>query len=286
MDDEFDRSGAVDDRSGRRGPLVSPAELAAELDGVTVLDVRYVMGGPPGRGQHLAGHVPGAAYVDLDDDLADPPGAGGRHPLPDEARFEAAMRRAGVRADRPVVVYDDWAGRAAARAWWLLRFHGHPDVRVLDGGWSAWQEEGHDVEVGESVVEPGDFTVSQEKGMAVVEADGVLDVTVLVDARARERFTGEVEPVDPVAGHVPGAVNVPTTANLDERGRFLPPRRLREVYAAAGADAGGAVAAYCGSGVTAAHDLLAMEVAGIHAALYPGSWSGWITDPRRPVERG
>ena len=268
------------------GPLISPDELAASLGRVTVLDVRYVMGGPAGRGEHAAGHVPGAAYVDLDEDLADPPGTGGRHPLPDEGRFEAAMRRAGVRAERPVVVYDDWQGRAAARAWWLLRFHGHPDVRVLDGGWTAWREAGHVVETGETTPEPGDFVVSPAKQMPAIGVEEVLGVDVLVDARAPERFRGETEPVDPVAGHVPGAVNVPTTANLDGRGRFLPPERLREAYAAVGADAGAGVAAYCGSGVTAAHDVLAMEVAGIRAALYPGSWSEWVTDPERPVETG
>jgi thiosulfate/3-mercaptopyruvate sulfurtransferase len=272
------------------GPLIAPDDLAAGLaadpDRWTVLDVRYAMGAPPGRGLHEAGHVPGAAYVDLDTDLADPPGPGGRHPLPDAARFETAMRRVGVRADRPVVVYDDWQGRAAARAWWLLRLHGHPDVRVLDGGWTAWVEEGHPVETGAPEVAPGDFTVAAAPGADVVGADEVLDVDVLVDARAPERFRGETEPVDPVAGHIPGAVNVPTTDNLDERGRFLPAERLREVYARVGADRAGSVAAYCGSGVTAAHDVLAMEVAGIRAALYPGSWSGWVTDPERPVATG
>jgi thiosulfate/3-mercaptopyruvate sulfurtransferase len=277
MDEDFART---------RRPLIDPDELAAALGDVTVLDVRYATGGPPGRHAHLAGHVPGAAYVDMDTDLADPPGAGGRHPLPDEARFEAAMRRAGVRDDRPVVVYDDWQGRAAARAWWLLRHHGHGDVRVLDGGWTAWLEDGHPAEAGEASVTPGDFTVSAVKRTAVVGADGVPAVEVLVDARAPERFAGETEPVDPVAGHIPGAVNVPTTDNLDDRGRFHPPARLRATYARVGADTAASVAAYCGSGVTATHDLLAMEVAGIEAALYPGSWSGWITDPQRPVETG
>lgn len=276
------------DRFGvlRRGPLISPDELAANLDRFTVLDVRYLVGGPPGREQRRAGHVPGAAYVDLDDDLADPPGAGGRHPLPDPARFEAAMRSAGVRGDRPVVVYDDWQGRAAARAWWLLRHHGHGDVRVLDGGWSAWLQDGHSADSGEPAVSPGDFTRSDTGRMPVVEAADVLGVDVLIDARAIERYTGHSEPVDPMAGHIPGAVNVPTTANLDEHGRFLPAGRLRAVYARVGADTSPWVAAYCGSGVTAAHDVLAMEVAGITAALYPGSWSGWITDPQRPVEQG
>lgn len=267
------------------GPLITAPELAARLEDVTVLDVRYLMGGPPGRDAHLAGHVPGAAYVDLDRDLAAPPGPGGRHPLPDEHAFEAAMRRAGVRGDRPVVVLDDWQGRAAARAWWLLRYHGHADVRVLDGGWSAWLAEGLPVETGETTPAPGDFTVSPAKGMGVVHADDVLSVPLLLDARAAERYAGRTEPVDPVAGHIPGAVNVPTTDNLDEHGRFLPAARLRETYARVGADAADGVAVYCGSGVTAAHDVLAMEVAGIRAALYPGSWSGWITDPARPVER-
>ncbi len=267
------------------GPLIRPDELARVLGHVTVIDVRYLMGGPPGEGQHRDGHVPGAAYVDMDTALADPPGVGGRHPLPDEARFEEAMRRAGVHADRPVVAYDDWQGRGAARAWWLLRFHGHPDVRVLDGGWSAWLSEGLAVESGEVDVAHGDFTVSVDKQMPVVGADDVRRVEVLIDARAAERYAGEVEPVDPVAGRIPGAVNVPTTANIDEHGRFRSATDLRAAYARVGADTAGSVAAYCGSGVTAAHDVLAMEVAGIRAALYPGSWSGWITDPDRPVER-
>jgi thiosulfate/3-mercaptopyruvate sulfurtransferase len=268
-----------------RSPLIDPDELAGRLDEVTVLDVRYALGGPPGHEEFLAGHVPGARFVDLDTDLADPPGPGGRHPLPDEPRFEVAMRRAGVSAGRPVVVYDDWQGRAAARAWWLLRFHGHPDVRVLDGGWTAWQKAGHPVEVGATAAREGDFTVAAEKAMPVVGVDGVLDVAVLVDARAPERFRGETEPVDPVAGHVPGAVNLPTTANLDDDGRFRPAEQLRTAYEAVGAVPGADVAAYCGSGVTAAHDVLAMELAGVRAALYPGSWSEWVSDPQRPVER-
>lgn len=268
------------------GPLISPEELAATLDDVTVLDVRYEMGGPPGRGLHEAGHVPGAAYVDLDADLAAAPGAGGRHPLPDIGTFEVAMRRSGVRDGRPVVVYDDWQGRAAARAWWLLRHHGHDDVRVLDGGWTAWREGGHPVEQGVALVEAGDFAAVTPGRMPVVGADDVREVDVLVDARAPERFAGETEPVDPVAGHIPGAVNVPTTENLDARGRFRAPDELREVYARVGATHAATIAAYCGSGVTAAHDVLAMEVAGIRAALYPGSWSGWITDRGRPVATG
>jgi thiosulfate/3-mercaptopyruvate sulfurtransferase len=266
-------------------PLVSAAELAGRLDTVTVLDVRYVMGGPPGRDDFVAGHVPGARYVDLDTALAAPPGSGGRHPLPDEAVFEVAMRRAGVSQARPVVVYDDWQGRAAARAWWLLRHHGHPDVRVLDGGWAAWRAADGVVETGETEPLDGDFTVAADKGMRVVVAEDVPAVGVLVDARAPERHRGETEPVDPVAGRIPGSVNVPTDANLAEDGTFRPADELREIYAAVGATPGADVAAYCGSGVTATHDVLALGVAGVDAALYPGSWSGWITDPARPVER-
>jgi thiosulfate/3-mercaptopyruvate sulfurtransferase len=265
------------------GPLIAVDQLRHLLGEVTVLDVRYRTGGPTGRGEYLAGHVPGASFVDLDAELAAPPGERGRHPLPDVAVFEDAMRRAGVGGDRTVVVYDDWEGRAAARAWWLLRFHGHADVRVLDGGWRAWREAGGEVEVGEAApAQPGDFS-AQPGGMPVVEADGVLDVPVLVDARAPERFRGETEPLDPVAGHIPGAVNVPTTDNVGVDGRFRDPDELRATYAAAGATSGVGVAAYCGSGVTAAHDVLAMEVAGVAAALYPGSWSEWVADPSRPV---
>jgi thiosulfate/3-mercaptopyruvate sulfurtransferase len=267
-------------------PLISVGELRDGLADVTVLDVRYRMGGPPGRPEYLAGHVPGAAYVDMDGALAAPPGAGGRHPLPDPAVFGAAMRRAGVRADRPVVAYDDWSGHAAGRCWWLLRHHGHPDVRVLDGGWTAWVADGGPAETGEPDVGAGDF----EPGpgvLPVVEADDVLGVPVLVDARAPERHRGETEPVDPVAGRIPGAVNVPTAANLASDGRFRSPDQLRALYAAAGVPLDGTeVAVYCGSGVTAIHDLIALELIGVRAALYPGSWSGWITDPERPVARG
>lgn len=268
-----------------RTPLISAAELAG-VGPVTILDVRYRMGGPGGPEEYAAGHVPGAAYVDLDADLADPPGPRGRHPLPDVGTFEAAMRRAGVSAGRPVVVYDDWEGRAAARAWWLLRFHGHRDVRVLDGGWSAWLRAGGPVEVGEVATVAGDFTADPGH-LGVLGADDVLAFAAthtLVDARNPERYRGEVEPVDPVAGHIPGAVNVPTGENLREDGTFRPADELAARYAAVTGD--GDVAAYCGSGVTAAHDVLALAVTGVEAALYPGSWSEWVADPERPVETG
>jgi thiosulfate/3-mercaptopyruvate sulfurtransferase len=268
------------------GPLITATQLRGVLSDVTLLDVRYRMGGPPGQPEYAAGHLPGAAYVDLDSDLAAPAGSGGRHPLPEPDVFEAAMRRAGVSSDRPVVVYDDWSGQAAGRAWWLLRHHGHADVRVLDGGLSAWVAAGGTLTTQVVEVEPGDFTVSTGKGMPVVETDGVLDVPVLVDARAAPRYRGEVEPIDPVAGHIPGAVNVPTTTNLRADGAFRRAEELRALYAAAGVTGDAEVAAYCGSGVTAIHDIIAMEIAGIRAALYPGSWSGWIVDPDRPTATG
>jgi thiosulfate/3-mercaptopyruvate sulfurtransferase len=269
--------------------LMSCEELVAVLRDVTVLDVRYELGRSDGHEQYLAGHVPGAAYVDLATELSDPPGdpvdARGRHPLPDPDRLTAAMRRVGVRSDRPVVVYDDWSSLAATRAWWLLTFHGHRDVRVLDGGWSWWTRSGGGVETGEPAAEPGDFRADPGH-LPVVDADGAARVAragVLVDARAAERFRGEVEPIDPVAGHVPGAVNVPTALNLAD-GRFRSRAELAEAYAVT--ERADEVAAYCGSGVTATHDLFALHLLGRTAALYPASWSGWVGEGTRPVARG
>jgi thiosulfate/3-mercaptopyruvate sulfurtransferase len=279
-------SSAIGEDHAMSNPLVSVTELAGLLGSVTVLDMRYRMGGPGGPGEYAAGHVPGAAYVDLDADLADAPGPRGRHPLPPVDVFERAMRRAGVSGDRPVVVYDDWEGRAAARCWWLLRHHGHSDVRVLDGGWAAWTRAGLPVETGELAVAPGSFTAGPGQ-LPVVGPDRVLEVAstgTLVDARNPERYRGEVEPVDPVAGRIPGAVNVPTGLNVGPDGTFRTAEELRSLYGGLLRD-GGEVAAYCGSGVTAAHDILALAIAGVDAALYPGSWSEWVADPGRPVER-
>ena len=281
----------MSDRAAPAGPLLSP-EAAADLVGsATFLDVRWRLGATDGHEQYLAGHVPGAAYVDLPTDLVDPVGDGtrGRHPLPDPERFEEAMRRCGVRGDRTVVVYDDVSGTSAARGWWLLVHHGHPDVRVLDGGWSAYVAAGGPVATGPETPRPGDF-VAGPGALPVVDADAAAGVGrrgVLVDARAPERYRGDTEPVDPVAGHIPGAVNVPTAVNLRE-GRFAPPEELATTYRAVGVapGSGAEVAVYCGSGVTAAHDVLALRLIGVPAALYPGSWSEWVSDAGRPVATG
>jgi thiosulfate/3-mercaptopyruvate sulfurtransferase len=226
--------------------------------------------------------------VDLDHDLSGPPGAGGRHPLPDPEEFAAAMRRVGVSGSRPVTVYDAANSMAAARAWWLLRYFGHDDVSVLDGGLRAWLAAGYEVEAGEPVVSPGDFQ-ARPGGMPLLDAESALQIArtgVLLDARARERFLGLHEPIDPVAGHIPGARNRPTTENVQESGAFVAFKALRAGFERAGVRPGTAVGSYCGSGVVAAHEVLALELAGIPAALYVGSWSDWITDPERPVARG
>ena len=284
------------DAARRERVLVGAQALAVALAGEAppvVLDVRWALGVTDGREQHRAAHVPGAVYVDLETELAAPPSpAAGRHPLPDPGDLQAAARRWGVRAARPVVVYDAVGGTSAARAWWLLRWAGHDDVRILDGGLAAWRAAGLPLEEGEVRPEPGDVVVTPG-GMPVLDADGAADLAasgVLLDARAGERYRGEVEPVDPRAGHVPGAVSAPTTENLADDGTFLPARALRERFAGLGALPGAtpdgarpAVGVYCGSGVTAAHEVAALATLGVDAALYAGSWSQWSNDPERPA---
>lgn len=259
-----------------------------------VLDVRWALGMTDGHEQYRAGHVPGAVYVDLETELAahgSP--ADGRHPLPSASAFQEAARRWGVSAGSRVVVYDSVGGTSAARAWWLLRYFGVPDVRILDGGLDAWTAEGLALEPGDVTPEPGDVVV-RPGGMPVLDADEAAALAdgdgVLLDARAAERYRGEVEPVDPRAGHVPGAVSAPTTENLRADGRFLSTADLRRRFGALGipADraAGTTVGVYCGSGVTASHEVAALAVAGVPAALYPGSWSQWSNDPAREVATG
>jgi thiosulfate/3-mercaptopyruvate sulfurtransferase len=283
-------------------PLIDVTSLARSLaagPSPVLLDVRWRLAGspgPPGLAAHRAGHLPGAVFIDLDHDLSGAPGAGGRHPLPGAAAFQLAMRRAGVSDGRDVVVYDEADATAAARGWWMLRYFGHLRVRVLDGGYRAWVAAGQPVVTGEGAAPPpGDFTASPG-GMQLLDADGAAALArhgTLLDARAGERYRGEAEPIDPVAGHIPGAVSAPTAGNVLADGRFRPAPDLRARFAALGvaAPAGdlgtGAVAgSYCGSGVTAAHEVLALAVAGLPAALYVGSWSHWVTDPARPVATG
>ncbi|MGV9344928.1 sulfurtransferase [Streptomyces spiralis] len=276
--------------------IISASDLASALAGPNppvLLDVRWQLslakaaGEPPfdGRAAHESGHIPGAVYVDLDRELASAPGSNGRHPLPGIEEFGAAMRRAGVSAGRPVVVYDGGQGWAAARAWWLLRWTGHPDVRVLDGGLAAWEGP---LETGVPEPAQGDFSPAPG-AVALLDADGAAALArsgVLFDARAGERYRGEVEPIDPVGGHIPGAVSAPTTENVGPDGRFLPAAELQARFKALGAADGKDVGVYCGSGVSAAHEALALAVAGIPAALYVGSWSEWSADPSRPVAVG
>ncbi|MGF0169652.1 sulfurtransferase [Streptomyces sp. NPDC002285] len=276
--------------------IISASELAGELTGddrPVLLDVRWQLslakasGEPPfdGRAEYGAGHIPGAVYVDLDRELASTPGSRGRHPLPDLAEFGRAMRRAGVTSGTPVVVYDGGQGWAAARAWWLLRWTGHPDVRVLDGGLPTWEGP---LETSVPTPAGGDFEpVPGATGLLDADAAAALARSgVLLDARAGERYRGEVEPIDPVGGHVPGAVSAPTNENVTADGRFRPAEELTARFKALGAAEGTEVGVYCGSGVSAAHQVLALEVAGIPAALYVGSWSEWSSDPSRPVAVG
>jgi thiosulfate/3-mercaptopyruvate sulfurtransferase len=275
------------------GVLTDAKTLREQLDGAAppaVLDVRWALGDPRGRDHYQAGHIPGAVYVDLDTELAAPPSgaAGGRHPLPDLADLQAAARRWGLRSGQPVVVYDDNGGLAAARAWWLLRWAGVGDVRILDGALAAWTAAGFGLAGGEQAAAPGDVRLAGGQ-LPVLSADAAAALArdgVLLDARAGERYRGETEPVDPRAGHIPGAISAPTSGNLAADGTFAAPAELRARYAALGAGPDVSVGVYCGSGVTAAHDVAALTIAGLHAALFPGSWSAWSADPGRPAATG
>jgi len=274
-------------------PLVSVAELERELRGdrpPRLLDVRWRLDRPDGRPAHRAGHLPGAVYVDLDSELARHGQAPteGRHPLPTTDELQRSARGWGLREGEPVVVYDDLGGQSAARAWWSLRAAGVADVRLLDGGLTAWTSAGRPLETGDVQPAPGDVVLGSGQ-LPTIDADDAAVFPshgVLVDSRAGERYRGEVEPVDPRAGHVPGAVSVPTAGNLDAAGLFLEPAALRARYEEAGVASGTPVAVYCGSGVTAAHAAVALTVAGFDPVLFPGSWSAWSSDPGRPVATG
>ncbi len=281
-----------------RDILITPAELAGTTAGAVlpgggplrVLDVRWRLDRPDGRPEYRGGHVPGAQYVDLDTQLArhgDP--QDGRHPLPPVDQLQRDARGWGIDAGDTVVVYDDLKNMSAARAWWLLRYAGVDDVRLLDGGLSAWRAAGLPLETGEAA-RPAPGSVALEYGalpvLTIDEAAAFPGAGVLLDARAGERFRGEVEPIDPRAGHIPGARSAPTAENVDSDGRFLPPDQLRARFASLGVEPGAPVAAYCGSGVTAAHEVVALALAGFDAALFPGSWSQWANHPERPVAVG
>ncbi|HEY2694862.1 MAG TPA: sulfurtransferase [Pseudonocardiaceae bacterium] len=277
-------------------PLISTAELADQLVTTTppvVVDVRWKLGGPSGRLDYDKGHLPGAVFVDLDTELAAKPGAGGRHPLPDPADLQRALRAAGVRADLPVVVYDAADGSVAARAWWLLRWSGHQEVAVLDGGYAAWLDEGRETSTAPAQPEPGDIEV-RPGGMPVLDATEAARLAregILLDARAPERYRGDVEPVDPRGGHIPGARNAPFAGHLGDDARWRTPAALADRFRQIGVQADEPVGAYCGSGVTASSVVFALEVAGLTtatlpAALYAGSWSNWCVDESRPVATG
>lgn len=273
--------------------LIEPVELADLLGGeepLVLADVRWTLGGPSGQADFEVAHLPGAQWVDLEAALSAPPGEGGRHPLPDPAVFTQAMRALGVTGDHLVVCYDAATSLAAARLWWLLTDSGHGRVRVLNGGLAAWQRAGGTLESGPGTAPPrGSFTARPGQRLRLDGAEIAATVALgtapqLVDVRAAERYTGASEPLDPVAGHIPGALNLPSMDNLEPDGRFRPAAEIEARYAEAGLVENAVL--YCGSGITAAHSLLALESAGRTAALYPGSWSDWIADPERPVATG
>jgi thiosulfate/3-mercaptopyruvate sulfurtransferase len=275
--------------------LITVTELAAAIDAgepLSILDVRWRVDQPDGRPAYLDGHVPGAVYVSLDDELSDHTVDGrGRHPLPSGRRLEAAARRWGVREDSLVVVYDDWNRAGSARAWWVLTAAGLTNVRILDGGLAAWQSAGLGIETGTVEPQPGNVTVPQDDLYAgrqptlTAQQAGAGGLTLL-DARAPERFRGDVEPLDPVAGHIPGAQNLPSTAVLANDGTFLGDYALSQLLSDRGVHPEAPIGAYCGSGVTASVTIAALAAMGRPAALFPGSWSQWSSDPANPVARG
>ena len=272
--------------------LISVDELSQALHSAVVpevIDVRWQVGLPAMYSDYLAGHIPGAQWCDLDADLADPPGSAGRHPLPDPGRLQQRMREWGIEDNSHVVMYDGSTSVAAARGWWVLRWAGHMTVKGLDGGFPAWMRAGQPVETkivpnapGSAIVRPGAVVALSADDAASLAAKGRL-----LDVRAPERFRGEIEPIDPIAGHIPGAVNLPNTESLTADGSFKPTELLRRQFESVALHSGDQpLGVYCGSGVTASHTVLAMHEAGLTGNLYPGSWSEWITDPVRPIATG
>jgi thiosulfate/3-mercaptopyruvate sulfurtransferase len=274
------------------GPLVSVDWLAAHRTdpSLRIADVRWSLTGPPGRERYDGGHLPGAVFLDADRELSSPDEGPGRHPIPSPAKLARVLGAAGIGDEHAVVAYDDAGGSIAARLWWLYRHFGHDGAcAVLDGGIGAWTGAGHALTT-ETPGHPAATWTPGDRRDDVVDTDDVLgmldDPTLLLDARAGERYRGETEPIDPRPGHVPGARSAPWADNLGRDGRFLPAEELRARYAALGAGERPTVA-YCGSGLSATHDLLALELAGIGGGrLYEGSWSHWSSDPSRPVATG
>ncbi len=276
--------------------LIDAAALKDQLDGArqtgqptVLLDVRWALGDPHGHDHYLREHIPGAVFVDLASELAGPSEPSrGRHPLPDPEQFQASARRWGINDGDAVVAYDDSGNMAAARLWWMLRNAGFRSVRLLDGGLGAWRAAGFELAAGSEQPAPGNVTLSKG-AMPAIDAGQAASWGrrgLLLDARAAERYRGEIEPVDPRAGHIPGAVSAPTTGNLQADGTFLAPAELRERFERLGYRAGVPTAVYCGSGVTAAHEIAALEIAGYSAALYPGSFSEWCHSASNDVVTG
>jgi thiosulfate/3-mercaptopyruvate sulfurtransferase len=275
--------------------LISAAELADRIqagDPVTILDVRWRLDEPDGHAAYLQGHLPGAVYVSLEDELSDHTIDGrGRHPLPSGRSVQAAARRWGICQDGLVVAYDDWNRVGSGRAWWVLTAAGLANVRILDGGLPAWRSAGGSLQTGSVTPRPGDVTVLHDDlyagarpTLTAQQAGG--GGVALLDARAPERFRGDAEAADAVAGHIPGATNLPCTAVLADDGRFVGDEALAQLLSDGGIDRGDQVGAYCGSGVSATVIVAALAGLGCDAALYPGSWSEWSSDPSRAVVRG
>jgi len=272
--------------------LISPDQLAQHLHApqLRIFDCRFALTRPQsGRQAYAKAHIPGACYAHLNEDLSAPvTPTSGRHPLPDPRALAEKLGRWGVDRDKQVVVYDDSFGSMAVRLWWLLRWLGHDAVALLDGGFPAWQKQGRELSAEIPVVRPTEFHPAPDDSMRVDSAAmlaALQQKRLIIDARAEERFTGFIEPIDKVAGHIPGTLNRPFEDNLDMRGNFLPPKELRGEYESLLHGAPPAeVIHMCGSGVTACHNMLAMELAGLPMGkLYAGSWSEWITDPSRPI---
>lgn len=274
------------------GPLVSVDWLAANLTNpaLRIADVRWSLSGPPGRDRYAEAHIPGAVFLDAESELSSPGEGPGRHPVPSATKLAAILGHSGIGDEHVVVAYDDAGGSIAARLWWLYRHFGHDGgCAVLDGGIGAWTDAGNarttDVpDVPGATWTPGapaDDLVGTDEVAAMLGGDALL-----LDARAAERYRGETEPIDPRAGHIPGAISAPFISNMGPDGRFLAPDALRARYASLGATER-PVVAYCGSSLSATHDLLAMELAGIDGGrLYEGSWSHWSSDPSRPAATG